>query len=226
MAQRMKIEHKPFIVSEGFCDSSIYDEIPDREKYEKKTAMYAGNLSKLYGIRRLVDGFMLTEGDYELHFYGAGADADYIQECIGKDSRIRFFGRVSRQEILQAYKRSHLLVVNKPTADDYSNYSFSSKILEMMGSGTPVLTTRVGGMQEEYYPYFFFIEDETVSGLSKALSDVLRVEKSELNEMGISAREYAVNEKSYGSQSRKLVEFLRRINKHESKGKHDNEQAD
>lgn len=223
MAQRMGIVHKPFIVSEGFCDASIYDDIPDCGKYAKKTVMYAGNLSKLYGIRNLVDGFMLTRGDYELHLYGAGADAAYIEECAAKDPRIRFFGRVPRQEILQAYKRAHLLVVNKPTEDDYSNYSFSSKILEMMGSGTPVLTTKVGGMPEAYYPYFYFIEDETISGVSRALSDTIRKNPCELNEMGIRAKAFAVSEKSYGSQSGKLTEFLHRLITKESKGQRSDE---
>ena len=50
MAAKMGIENKPYMVSEGFCDASIFDDIPDQEKYTRKTIVYGGNLSRLYGI--------------------------------------------------------------------------------------------------------------------------------------------------------------------------------
>lgn len=134
MAAKMGIEDKPYMVSEGFCDASIFDDIPDQEKYPRKTIVYGGNLSRLYGIQNLVKGFMQTDLDAELHLYGAGGDTAFIEECAKKDSRIKFFGRVDRKTLLAALKKTHLLVVNKPTADDYSNYSFSSKILEYVDS--------------------------------------------------------------------------------------------
>ena len=206
MAARMSVETKPYMVSEGFSDSSVFASLPPVEKYEKKTIVYGGNLSKLYGIRALVDGFMLTTGDYELHLYGAGIDSAYIQQCAKKDTRIRFFGRVTRNELLLALKKAHLLVINKPTADDYSNYSFSSKILEYMVSGTPVLTTRVGGMPVEYYDYFYFIDDESPEGIAETIEKTLN--KSDLRNMGEKARKYACKEKNYCSMTKKILTFL------------------
>lgn len=208
MAARMMIEKKSYVVSEGFSDASIFDGIEVREKNQKKTLVYAGNLSRLYGIRSLMDGFMRTEGEQELHFYGSGEDVAYIQQCAEKDSRIRYFGRVSREEVLCVLKRAHLIVINKPTADDYSNYSFSSKILECMVSGTPVLTTRVGGMPEEYYPYFYFIDDETPQGIAKAIEDVLALSEETLAEKGRAAKQFAITEKNYLSQTKDILDFL------------------
>ena len=209
MAARMGVENKPYIVSEGFSDVSIYDNVTDTEKYETKNIIYAGNLSKLYGIRTLVEGFMCLKGDYELHLYGAGGDAEYIQQCASTDSRIRYFGRVSRDEILTALKKSHLIVINKPTADDYSNYSFSSKILECMASGTPVLTTRVGGMPTEYYDYFCFIEDETPEGIARAMETAFALSPEKRTELGQRAKEFAARDKNYKEMTRKLLDFLK-----------------
>ena len=208
MASRMEVENKPYIVSEGFCDESVFDNVPKQEKYPKKTVVYGGNLSKLYGIRTLLDGFMKTQGDYEMHLYGAGADSSYIEECAEKDERIKFFGRVSRNELLCALKKASLLVINKPTSDDYSNYSFSSKILEYMTSGTPVLTTRVGGMPEEYYDYFYFIDNESPEGIAKSLEEALSKSENELSEFGERAKSFAVEEKNYKKQCEKIVTFL------------------
>lgn len=207
MAKRMKIANKPYIVSEGFYDSSVFRKIQDNGKYKRKTITYAGNLGNIYGIKTLVQGFMKTNGDYELHLYGSGTEVDYIKSCVENDSRIKFFGRVKREEVLQALKKSHLIVINKPTSDDYSNYSFSSKILECVASGTPILTTRVGGMPTEYYDYFYFIDDETPEGISHALEKTLANEY-ELIDMGIKAKDFAKREKNYSSMTKKIYEFL------------------
>lgn len=208
MAAKMGIEDKPYMVSEGFCDASIFDGIPEQEKYPKKTIVYGGNLSRLYGIQNLVKGFMKTDLDAELHLYGAGGDAAFIEECAKQDSRIRFFGRVDRKTLLIALKKAHLLVVNKPTADDYSNYSFSSKILEYMASGTPLLTTKVGGMPEEYYDYFYFFDEESTEGIKHSLEKIINFSDKQLRDNGIAARAFAVKNKSYQYMTSTIVSFL------------------
>lgn len=208
MAAKMGIEDKPYIVSEGFCDASIFADIPDQEKYDRKTILYGGNLSRLYGIRNLVKGFMKTDLDAELHLYGAGEDAAFIEECAKQDPRIKFFGRVDRKTLLVALKKAHLLVVNKPTADDYSNYSFSSKMLEYMASGTPLLTTKVGGMPEEYYEYLYFITNESQDGIAQAIKAVMEKSVEELHNKGAKARKFATEQKSYFKMAKETAIFL------------------
>lgn len=208
MASKMGIEDKPYMVSEGFCDASIFDDIQDQEKYLRKTIVYGGNLSRLYGIQNLVKGFMQTDLDAELHLYGAGGDVAFIKECVKQDSRIKFYGRVNRKTLLLALKKAHLLVVNKPTADDYSNYSFSSKILEYMVSGTPLLTTKVGGMPEEYYNYLYFFDEESIEGIKSSLEKIVVHSDEQLQNKGIMAREFAVNNKNYLHMTNIIVNFL------------------
>lgn len=208
MATKMGIEDKPYMVSEGFCDASIFDDIPDQEKYPRKTIVYGGNLSRLYGIQNLVKGFMQTDLDAELHLYGAGGDAAFIEECVKKDSRIKFFGRVDRKTLLVALKKAHLLVVNKPTSDDYSNYSFSSKILEYMSSGTPLLTTKVGGMLEEYYDYFYFFDEESTEGIKSSFERIVNFSETQLKDKGISARAFAEKNKNYQYMTSTITDFL------------------
>lgn len=213
MVDRMNITKKPFLVSEGFSDYTIFEHIDMVEKNKKKTLLYGGNLSDLYGVKKLVDAFMLTNIDAEFHLYGAGPDADYVRACAEKDKRIKFMGRVSRDELLIALKKAHLLVINKPTEDDYSKYSFSSKILEYMLSGTPVLTTRVAGMPEEYYKYLYFIEDESVEGLSHTIEKCLNFTKTKLDEKGMEAFLFAKNKKNYKFMTKNIMNFLGKVMK-------------
>lgn len=209
MAAKMGIEDKPHMVSEGFCDASIFDDITDQEKYPRKTIVYGGNLSRLYGIQNLVKGFMQTDLDAELHLYGAGGDAAFIEKCAKQDSRIKLFGRVDRKTLLVALKKAHLLVVNKPTADNYSNYSFSSKILEYMASGTPLLTTKVGGMPEEYWKYCYFIVDETCDGIAQTIKSVMEKTAEELRNKGVRARKFAIEQKNCFTMVKEITDFLK-----------------
>lgn len=208
MAAKMGIEDKPYMVSEGFCDASVFADISEQKKYSRKTIVYGGNLSRLYGIQNLVKGFMQTNLDAELHLYGAGGDAAFVEKCADKDSRVKFFGRVDRKTLLIALKRAHLLVVNKPTADDYSNYSFSSKILEYMASGTPLLTTKVGGMSAEYLKYVYAIEDESIDGISAVLNTVLKKTPREVCIFGKRAAQFVVSNKNYLKMTREIMSFL------------------
>ena len=209
MAEKMGITGKPHMVSEGFCDTGIFADIPAQEKYARKTVVYGGNLSRLYGIQNLVKAFMQTDLDAELHLYGAGGDAAFVEACAKEDERIRFFGRVERKTLLTALKKAHLLVVNKPTADDYSNYSFSSKILEYMVSGTPLLTTKVGGMPEEYLNYVYPMGDESVEGIAAALGEAMGREPGELRQFGLNAAKFAEENKNYRKMTEKILSFLR-----------------
>ncbi len=208
MATKMGIEDKPFVVSEGLCDISIFDDIPNQEKYQRKTIVYGGNLSRLYGIQNLVKGFMQTDLDAELHLYGAGEDAMFIEECANKDLRVKYFGSVDRRSLLVALKKAHLLVVNKPSADDYSNYSFSSKILEYMASGTPVLTTKVGGMLQEYFNHVYLFDDESPAGIKDSLERIVSLSDETLKNKGDLAKSFVMNNKNYKRMTKIIFDFL------------------
>ena len=45
--------------------------------------------------------------------------------------------------------------------------------MEYMASGTPLLTTKLPGMPEDYYPHVYFFEEESVQGYADALKKVL-----------------------------------------------------
>lgn len=77
-----------------------------------------------------------------------------------------------------------------------------------MVSGTPVLTTKIGGMPEEYYPYFYFIEDETIPGIASAIEKMVRIEYAELFSRGQVAKEFASHEKNYLNQTKAILSFL------------------
>ena len=96
----------------------------------------------------------------------------------------------------------------RPTTEEFTKYSFPSKNMEYMVSGTPLLTTRLPGMPKEYYPYVFLIEDETIDGYAKALADALSRTEDELVNFGQKAKKFVLENKNYIIQTRRIIELI------------------
>lgn len=77
-----------------------------------------------------------------------------------------------------------------------------------MVSGTPVLTTDLPGMPQEYKDYVFIMEDYSHEGIKNKLTEISNMDKKELNEVGIRAREFVLNKKNNTVQASRIVEMI------------------
>lgn len=213
MTTFLGIEKKPYVVVEGIADASVqYFENCLGEKYEKKVCLYAGGLQEAYGIALLCEAF--TKADVpnsELHIYGRGDYESALKHICRSTNRIKYLGTKSNSEIVQEEIKATLLINPRPVEEEFTKYSFPSKNMEYMASGTPVLTTRLPGMPEEYNKYVYLIDEVSVDGISRALTDVLSLSRETLHEKGASARNFVLREKSYIQQTRKILDLIKAL---------------
>ena len=87
-------------------------------------------------------------------------------------------------------------------------YSFPSKTMEDMSTGTPVLTTRLPCLPEEYLPHLYFIEKETPQGVAEALKRVLSEPEEALNQKGCQARRFVLEQRNNVEQAAKVLAML------------------
>lgn len=202
---------RPYIVMEGLCDESLADrDFTPKAKSYPKVIMYAGGLEERYGLKMLVDAFkMIPDKDVELHLYGNGSYVDELIVETQRDQRIKFMGVKSNAEIVEAEDRATLLVNPRFASEEFTKYSFPSKNMEYMVSGTPLLTTCLPGMPEEYYPFVYLIEKENVEGYAQAISDVMVKSDDSLVAKGLSARAFVLRFKNNIFQSGRIVEFIK-----------------
>ena len=201
---------KPYVVLEGHSDISMGEKTPGMEKKTSpRSVFYAGGISRRYGLGDLVEGFRLADlPDARLELYGPGDYVPELQKIAAEDSRIFYGGMLLNAEIVEREQQATLLVNPRPTHEEFVKYSFPSKTMEYMASGTPVLTTRLPGMPEEYYPYVYFIEEEDANGIAKAMTEVMEKSDKELFEKGCKAREFVLNERNNLVQAKKIVQML------------------
>ena len=206
----VNLNHKPYVVVEGLTDlkmKNVHNDIV--QKYKTPTILYAGGLHREYGIEWLVDAFQKVDNpNVELHIYGYGNFAKELTDRTKADNRIKYFGTKSNKEIVEEQMRVHLLVNPRPTNEEFVKYSFPSKVMECMVSGTPLLTTCLPGMPKEYYPYVYLIEEETTEQLHKALSNLLQLPLEELHRKGTAAKQFVLENKNYKIQAEKLVKLI------------------
>lgn len=204
-------KEKPYIVIEGQVDSSL------KQKgrllgndHGKRVCVYSGSLNRDNGIEYMVKGFIKANIDNaELHIYGSG---DYEKELIGickECNKVKYHGVKLNDEVVKAQTEASLLINPRPTNQEFTKYSFPSKNMEYMASGTPVLTTKLPGMPKEYYPYVYLIDEESVDGICRAFTEILSKPQSELDDRGRKAKKFVMENKTEIVQAKKIIDMIK-----------------
>jgi glycosyltransferase involved in cell wall biosynthesis len=175
-------------------------------------AMYAGGLLDSYGVGRLVRAIQrLPIDEVRLAAYGKGPLDSWIDDQANLDVRIEKVQFAKREVVLEKYATADLLVQPRPADQDFVRYSFPSKLLEYMASGTPVLTTRLSGIPPKYEPHLYWIDDDSVEGIERSLRAVMLVPADERAAKGRAAAKFVAETCSSGVQGARIRDFLAEI---------------
>lgn len=211
MNDRLNPKGKPYVILEGHADITMQDR-PPLPKKDPRICLYAGGVSRQYGLADLVEGFRLADlPNARLEIYGPGDYVQELEEIAAQDSRIVYGGMLLSSEVVDKERQATLLVNPRPTREEFVKYSFPSKTMEYMASGTPVLTTNLPGMPPEYHPYVYLIREETPEGVAAALKQVLSQSNQQLEEKGLAAREFVLGQKNNVMQAKKILQMLERM---------------
>ena len=211
MAKKIGVAAKPYIVIEAIARKQDRVDELDLETPNCKAVMYAGTMNKAFGIDKLIHAFLLLKGEYELWLFGSGDYEKDICEVAETDKRIRFFGRVDHTTVLRYEKQATVLINPRSSNSEYTLYSFPSKTIEYMQSGTPMISTRLPGIPKEYEPYLYWIEEETPEGICNTMEYVLNLPDEERNKVADKARLFCEKEKSPYRQTKKIVDLMQLI---------------
>lgn len=201
--------HRPFLIMEGLVDVSMEKrDITSVQKDTSRMLLYTGAIYKQYGIKTLLEAFMRLEDEgLRLHIYGPGDMENEMPAYMKRDNRIVYKGIVLNNEIADIQKKATLLINPRPTTEEFTKFSFPSKNMEYMVSGTPMVTTKLPGMPPEYYEYVFLFEDETVEGMADTLKNILLKSDAELSCLGSKAKQFVLNSKSNYIQAERILNF-------------------
>lgn len=173
----------------------------------EKKIIYAGGISQAYGVIDLVESFIkVGMPEWELILYGDGIDLQRVKKLAQGCDNVRIMGLVPNDEVVKAQQKASLLV-NPRKNQIFTKYSFPSKILEYMSSGTPMIAYKLDGIPDEYDSFYYQIS-EAENGMESTLRYVMTLTEDERNQMGEKARIFVKTYKNPTSQCMKIVELL------------------
>lgn len=201
-------DNLPYCVIEGFADSKDKTVSNMHENY----VMYAGGVYEKFGVRSLVEAFCRIErDDLELWIYGDGPYVDDVKAASTKDGRIKYKGCVSAEEVVEKEKHALLLVNPRPTKEEFAKYSFPSKTMEYLLSGTATVSTRLPGIPNEYFNYLYAFDGDDTDSIEKGMRDILELPLEELIKRGYEGHDFVMNEKNNTVMAKKMISFFEHI---------------
>lgn len=206
MTEKLPIGKKPWVRVEGiYTDRCIDFEV---EKTTKFTFLYTGTLDRRYNILDLMFAFMKIKDDNIcLWICGKGNAESEIKKSSEIDSRIKYLGQLPREQILKMQKKATVLVNPRERFETFTKYSFPSKTMEYLASGTPAIMHQLPSIPEEYFKHLFFAEDG-MRGLYAAMINVLSMSREKLNKKGHNARKFILEQKNSKVQVKKIISIL------------------
>jgi len=201
--------HKPYVIIEGLCDQGMAHTVRPEQRDPIRSCIYAGLLDARYGVKTMVDAFLLADvPNARLDVYGGGPYAQELAQVAETSDKVSFHGTVSVDTVVEAELKAALLINPRPTHEEFTKYSFPSKNMEYMVSGTPVLTTKLAGMPEEYKQYVYLFEEESVEGMAQSFQQVLSLPREELDARGAAAKKFVLKDKNNAVQTEKIIQMI------------------
>jgi glycosyltransferase involved in cell wall biosynthesis len=177
-------------------DEGIFSPHPRTRDDGKFVLAFPGTFQWHQGIDIAIDATAIVRRDFpnvELHLYGSGRlemDLRAQAERLGLNGAVRFFAPVPLDQMPQVMANADLGVVPK-RADGFGNEAYSTKIMEFMSQGVPVVASRT-----KIDTYYF--DDSVIrffpSGDPQALATAIveLIQDKDLREtLGARGREYA-----------------------------------
>lgn len=182
---------------------------PRREPRQRFRVVLAGTLTEHNGVELALDATSALPEDVELVVAGAGPLADRVRERAERDARIIDVGFVSFEDLVELYASADLLLNIRVTTTLDTRYFFPSKLFELLASGTPVLSTCVGHLEEEYGRWLYLLREETPHALAARIRGVRAIDRAVREDLGRRARDFVLREKTWDRQGQRFASYLR-----------------
>ena len=204
---------KPYCVVEG-----IYN--PSEKRAEAHTnggaftILYTGMLHEKFGVKNLIDAVCsLDKSDLKLQLCGSGDLEPYINEKAAEDPRIEYMGIVPRERVLEMQGKASLLVNPRQPNGGFTRYSFPSKNIEYLASGTPTLIYKLEGIPDEYYQYCYNLSASQtgVEELAAMLNLIYDTPVEARLSLAQKAQQFIFAQKNAPAQCKKILELIRSL---------------
>lgn len=171
MAGALQVGNRPFLVAEGLAENRVIQTPRERGK----TFVYAGRLVRRFGVERLLKAFeQLGSEEYRLVICGDGEMRPVVEAAARANPRICYPGVLSRDALAEVMHRAGALVNPRTGEEEFTRYSFPSKIIEYLQTGLPVVSDYLEGMPPVYRQLMYCPCDASSTALAGAMREAIQ----------------------------------------------------
>jgi glycosyltransferase involved in cell wall biosynthesis len=169
----------------------------------------SGSLERYNGVELALDAMTRLPEGFELIFAGNGSLTPLVREAVKRDPRISYRGFLDFKDVLDLYWSADLLLNLRLTRAVDTRYFFPSKLMELLASGTPVLSTCTGHVEKEYGHVLELLGEETPEALAKRIVEIAALPDADRQALGARARDFMFAEKTWQKQGGRLAHYIR-----------------
>jgi glycosyltransferase involved in cell wall biosynthesis len=199
----------------NYPDPEIFRKRPPKSSNGKFIAVYPGTIEKHQGLDIAVKAFALLQDripQVEFHIYGDGHDKPKIVrlvEELGLQDQVQLKGVLTLREIYDVLSQADIGVVPK-RKDAFGNEAFSTKILEFMAVGLPVVAsdTRIDRLYFSDDVLCFF-----TSGAPQSLADsIVKVQANAAYRQKLVKNAFAyIAKNNWGVKQHEYLQLVQRL---------------
>jgi len=208
MAEAFGVSHKPSCVVEGLYAMDQMDDGNCGETENAKTIFYAGTMCKEYGLDHLLRAFsMIEDKDYQLWLAGDGDTAPLVEEYASRDSRIKYLGYITPQQVAERQKMTTVLISPRTSEREFVKHSFASKTLECLASGKPYIAHKLPCDPPEYAEHIQYAAGETDEALRDKIVEICSLAPAQREEIGQKARNFVATQKNPKTMCKRIIDL-------------------
>ena len=201
-----------YIVIEGFANINL---IKDSQNNDQKQdnyndiILYTGSLKRKFGIMNLISAFEeLKCDDIELWICGSGECESEIIDKSNQNKNIKFWGLVDSNKAIELQQKSTILINPRFNCDEFTKYSFPSKIIEYLLACKPLIMYNLPGIPSEYYDFVYTPKDNSIHELSRLILEVKNLPKDTKLSKALKGRDFVEKYKNSIIQTKKLFDLI------------------
>lgn len=173
------------------------------------TVGLAGSLEPYNGVLEFLDAAEALEGSgMRFRIAGHGSLAPEVTRRAAACEAIDYVGALELGRMGEFYGSCDLLVSWRATRSIDLRYVFPSKILELLASGVPVLSTRMGQTLSGFGGHMWLSEDESVQALVAGVRRAAEAGREQLRAMGEEAAAFMAENFTWRHQGVRVRQLL------------------
>lgn len=207
---------RPTIVIDGAVSLHPGHELPGNEtnvaeagRTSTLDVVFTGSLNEASGIELVLSAFeLVADRRIHLHIYGAGPQLDAVRNHRLFGHTIFYNGVVSNQAVRTIQTKATLLVSPRVPDGFLTRYTFPSKVLEYLSSGSPVLSNALECFGDDLLSLLNTVDSVTPQDWADAINRICLDTSGEYIRRAAYAREVIFATRTWEAQGQRFAKFL------------------